>query len=112
MAYYFHAFSLMMALILFFTGRYFYRSNGKAWRHIAGYNTKSEAERQQYDEARMCADYGKRIMLWALPFLIGLVLDAVRLGVGAVFECVGFALLLIWHILDMHAKGENRYRKE
>lgn len=112
MAYYFYAFSLMMALILFFTGRCFYRSNGKAWRHIAGFNTKSENERQQYDGIRLCRDYGKRIMLWAAPFLIGLVLDIVKLGAGAWFECAAFTLLLIWHIWDMHENGETRYRKE
>ncbi len=111
MEYFFYAFSLMMALILFLTGYRFYHSHGKASQYIAGFNTKSEEERRQYDESKLCRDYGKRIMLWSVPFLLGPALGLINLPIGAMVETAGFTALLGWHIWDMHENGETKYRK-
>ena len=69
---------LVMAAIFFLIGFLFYRSNGKAANSLTGYNMKSAEERKKYDEKKMCKDYGKRMMLWPIPFFIGAVIDSYK----------------------------------
>lgn len=99
-----------MAIILFFMGYAFFRSDGKASRFIAGYNTKSQSERQDFDEIKLCCDYGKRMMLWTVPFVAGFIIDCFFAGLGSVLAWASWIVLLIWHVIDM-SKNENRYRR-
>lgn len=66
-------FDLLMALIMFLFGIFFYKSKGKAANLLAGYNSRSDEERKNYDENEMCMVYGKRMMFMAVSFLIGAV---------------------------------------
>ncbi|KKI51854.1 DUF3784 domain-containing protein [Christensenella hongkongensis] len=111
MDYYFIIFDFGMAAIMFFVGFAFYHSKGKASKFIAGYNSKNEKEKMAFDEIRMCKDYGKRMMIWAIPFLIGFVIDVFKPGVGCIIAWIAFAALLIWHIIDMSKNHSKRYRR-
>lgn len=42
-------FDLFMAVLMFFMGRYFYHSKGKASNLLTGYNMRPENERKQFD---------------------------------------------------------------
>lgn len=99
-----------MAIVFLILGYGFFRSNGKASRFIAGYNTKSQSEKQDFDETKLCRDYGKRIMLWAAPFIGGFILDYFFAGSGFILAWAVWIILLIGHVIDM-SKNENRYRR-
>ena len=86
-------FDLLMALCMFLIGLYFYRSKGKAADHLTGYNLRSEARRKKVNEVLMCQCYGKRMMVMALPFLFGMILDLFQPGIGT-----GLAWL-VWFVL-------------
>lgn len=95
----FLAIDVMIALLFLAIGLYFYRSNGKAANYLAGYNMKSKEERVKYDEIEMCKAYGKRIMLMAVPFIVGGAVDYKFAGIGTVIAWgiwfVMFILLLV-----------------
>ena len=74
--------NLIMALCMFLIGLYFY-----------GYNLRSEALRKKVNEVFMCQCYGKRMMVMALPFLFGMILDLFKPGIGT-----GLAWL-VWFVL-------------
>ena len=99
-----------MAAVLFIMGYAFFKSNGKANRFIAGYNTKSPSERQDFDEIKLCRDYGKRMMLWAVIFTAGFILDCFFAGLGSILAWAFWIILLIRHVIDM-SKNESRYRR-
>lgn len=111
MRWYFSILDACIALVLFFIGFAIFRSDGKAARYIAGYNTKSDPERLQYDEPRLCADYGRRIMLFSLPFFLGAIIDFFFPLLGLCTEAVLFTALLLWHIVDIKKHAESRYKK-
>ncbi|MCI5557233.1 DUF3784 domain-containing protein [bacterium] len=60
----------------------FYKSNGNAARFLSGYNMKSEDKRKKYDENAMCKAYGKRMIVMALPFILGIMIDTQHQGIG------------------------------
>ena len=66
---------LMMAVIMFLFGMWFYKSEGKVAKFLSGYNMKSADERKKYDENAMCKAYGKRMMFMSVPFIIGIIID-------------------------------------
>ena len=101
-----------MILIFYLLGLSFYRSRGKASMFIAGYNTKTEEEKKNYDEVRMCRDYGRRMMFWAVPFLVGMCIDVWKEGAGCTLAWAVYAVLLIWHVVDICRNGDKRYRRE
>ena len=43
---------------------------------------KSIDERKKFNEDTLCKDYGKKMMLWAIPFLIGIGIDIYSPGKG------------------------------
>lgn len=75
-------FDIAMAIFFLLFGFWVYKSGGKAMNYLSGYNTKTEDERKKYDEKQMSVDYGKRIMFWAVPFLIGAIIDIKYTGKG------------------------------
>ena len=109
---YFLLFDGGMAALFLFMGYRFYKSQGRASRYIAGYNTKTEKERQLYDEAALCRCYGRRIMLWSTCFVVGFIIDSIILGVGIWVETLLFVVALLYHIFDMHKHAEARFKKQ
>lgn len=105
---YFLLFDGGMAALFLFMGYLFYKSQGRASRYIAGYNTK----RQLYDEAALCRCYGRRIMLWSICFVVGFIIDSIILGIGIWVETLLFVVALLYHIFDMHKHAEVRFKKQ
>lgn len=77
----------------------FYRSNGKAVNFLTGYNMKSAEERKKYDEKKMCKDYGKRMMLWPIPFFIGAVIDFI-FPIKGTFDRMGYMVRHVYPFTD------------
>ncbi|OON85678.1 hypothetical protein BXO88_11360 [Oribacterium sp. C9] len=99
-------FDLGMASIFFLTGLLFYISNGKAANLLTGYNMKSFEERKKFDENKMCKDYGKRIMFWAILFLIGSGIDIKFTCYGFIFACISWSVMFILFMIE-RAKRER-----
>ena len=108
---FFIIFDLGMALLLFILGLCFYKSKGKASNFLTGYNSKSEDERARFNEEKMCKSYGKRMMIWAVPFLTGSIVDIFRTGVGCILAWAGFVVLFIWHMVDRVKNEGRRYTR-
>lgn len=86
-------FDLFMAVLMFFMGRYFYHSKGKASNLLTGYNMRPGNERKQSDEDDMCRIYGKRIMGMAVSFVCGAAIDFFKPGIGCT------AAWIVWIVL-------------
>ena len=95
---------LVMAAIFFLIGFLFYRSNGKAANFLTGYNMKSAEERKKYDEKKMCKDYGKRIMLWPIPFVLGAVIDYTFPMKGMLIARIIWAVMLILLLIERNKR--------
>ncbi len=99
-------FDLIMALCMFLMGFYFYRSKGKAADYLTGYNIRSEDQRKKVNEDLLCQCYGKRMMVMALPFLLGMVLDFFKPGLGNGLAWIVWFILFIL-LLIKRAKLEK-----
>ena len=97
-------FDFSMAVIMFLFGISFYKSNGNAARFLSGYNMKSENERKKYDENAMCKAYGKRMMLMALPFILGIIIDTQYQGIGCLIAWAAWIVMLILLLVDRHKR--------
>lgn len=97
-------FDFSMAVIMFLFGISFYKSNGNAARFLSGYNMKSENERKKYDENAMCKAYGKRMMLMALPFILGIMIDTQYQGIGCLIAWAAWIVMLILLLVDRHKR--------
>ena len=97
-------FDFSMAVIMFLFGISFYKSNGNAARFLSGYNMKSENERKKYDENAMCKAYGKRMMLMALPFILGIIIDTQYQGIGCLIAWAAWIVVLILLLVDRHKR--------
>lgn len=101
---YYILFDLMMAILFFLIGIYFYKSNGKAANFLTGYNMKSIDERKKYNEDTLCKDYGKKMMLWAIPFLIGIGIDIYSPGKGVRIASILWVIMLIQLLIERHQR--------
>lgn len=101
---YYILFDLMMAILFFLMGISFYKSNGKAANFLTGYNMKSVEERQKFDEDQLCKDYGKKMMLWAIPFLIGIGIDIYSPGKGVRIAWILWVIMLIQLLIERHQR--------
>lgn len=101
---YYILFDCMMAILFFLIGIYFYKSNGKAANFLTGYNMKSVEERQKFDEDQLCKDYGKKMMLWAIPFLIGIGIDIYSPGKGVFIASILWVIMLIQLLIERHQR--------
>ena len=97
-------FDFAMAVIMFLFGIYFYKSNGNAARFLSGYNMKSKDERKKYDENAMCRAYGKRMIVMALPFILGIIIDTQYQGIGCLIAWVVWIVMLILLLVDRHKR--------
>ena len=93
----------MVAITLLF-GIWFYNSNGKAAKYLSGYNMKPAEERKKHDENAMCKTYGKRIMLMAIPFLIGMAIDYRHQGIGCLTAWGIWLVLFILLLIERHKR--------
>ena len=93
-----------MAVIMFLFGICFYKSNGDAVRFLSGYNMKSKDERKKYDENAMCKAYGKRMIVMALPFILGIIIDTQYQGIGCLIAWVAWIVMLILLLVDRHKR--------
>ena len=96
---------LVMACVFFLMGILFYKSNGKAASFLTGYNMKCAEERKKYDEKRMCKNYGKRMMFWPIPFVIGAAIDFVFPMKGTYTAWIIWTVMLILLLVE-------RYKRE
>lgn len=101
---YYILFDFMMAIIFFLIGIYFYKSNGKAANFLTGYNMKSIDERKKFNEDTLCKDYGKKMMLWAIPFLIGIGIDIYSPGKGVFIASILWVIMLIQLLIERHQR--------
>ena len=97
-------FDFTMAVIMLSFGIWFYRSNGSAVRFLSGYNMRSEDERKKFDENAMCKAYGKRMMVMALPFILGIIIDTQYQGVGCLIAWSAWIVMLILLLVDRHKR--------
>ena len=97
-------FDFAMAVIMFLFGIYFYKSKGKAAKFLSGYNMKSEDERKKYDENAMCKAYGKRMIVMALPFILGIMIDTQYQGIGCLIAWVAWVVMFILLLVDRHKR--------
>lgn len=88
------------ALLMFLLGLYFYKSNGKAANLLTGYNMRPDEEREKYDETEMCISYGKRMMIMAVPFMIGAVIDGFISGIGSLIAWGAWVVLFILLLVE------------
>ena len=100
----FLAIDVMMALLFLAIGLFFYRSNGKAANYLAGYNMKTKEEREKHDETEMCKEYGKRMMIMTVPFIVGGAVDYKAAGIGT---GIAWGLWIVMFILLL-AKRNKR----
>lgn len=96
------------ALIMFLLGLYFYKSNGKAANILTGYNMRPDEERKNYDEVEMCISYGKRMMIMAVPFMIGAVIDGFISGIGSLIAWVCWGILFILLLVERTKREKKK----
>lgn len=89
-------FDVVMALVFLCLGFSFCASNGKGLKHLTGYKRRSGGERENGEERQICRSYGKIMMCWAIPFLIGLGIDIMYPGKGL------FTAWMLWAVLYVY----------
>ena len=65
---------------------------------------KSKDERKKYDENAMCKAYGKRMIVMALPFILGIIIDTQYQGTGCLIAWVAWIVMLILLLVDRHKR--------
>ena len=93
-------FDLGMAVIFLAIGLLFYSSKGKAAGYLTGYQAGEDLELQTKKDEIICRIYGKRMMLWALPFVLGAVIDSQMPGYGITFAWIVWIGAFVWHMVD------------
>jgi hypothetical protein len=85
---------------MFLLGWSFYRSNGKASMFLTGYNMRSEKDRKTHEEeVYMCKNYGIRMMIMAVPFVIGAGIDFYKSGAGCTLAWIVWIILFVLFLL-------------
>lgn len=97
-------FDLMMAVIMFLFGVWFYKSEGRAAKFLSGYNMKSEEERKKYDENAMCKAYGKRMMFMSVPFILGTIVDIQHQGIRCIIAWTLWFVMFVLLLIDRHKR--------
>lgn len=84
---------LLMAFGMLLIGLLFYISKGKAANYLAGYNRRSKKVREKYDEEYMCRSCGKIMIIMAIPFIVGAIIDYFYKGVGCILAWIAWVIL-------------------
>lgn len=98
-------FDFAISLLLFGLGLYFYKVK----------DTKTAillltGDHSGLDIKRICRDSGKRIMIWSIPFLVGIVIDIFNPLMSIKFSFAAFVVLLLFHIIDMSINRNKKYK--
>jgi hypothetical protein len=91
--------------MLFLIGLYFYRVKDTEWSILF-----LTGDYSGLNKNKICRDTGKRIMIWSIPFLIGIVIDIFNPMISIKIAFVIFAFLLLFHIIDMSININKRYK--
>lgn len=67
--------NILVAVLMLLLGLSFYKSKGKAVDFLSGYNARSKEDLLNFDENQMCMEYGRFMMLMAIPFIPGALID-------------------------------------
>lgn len=84
----------------------FYKSKGKAAKFLTGHVEKTESDDF---EKEICEVYGKRIMVWSLIFIAGLVIDIYNEGIGCVLAWITWIAFFTYHLMD-RSKREKTWK--
>ena len=95
----------MVALMLFLIGLYFYRvkDTERGILFLTG-------DYSGLNKNKICRDIGKRIMIWSIPFLSGIVIDIFNSMYSIKIAFIIFVFLLLFHIIDMSINMNKRYK--
>jgi FtsH-binding integral membrane protein len=83
------------------------KSKGKATNFLTGYNMRSDEDRKNYDESKMCKSYGIKMMVMAVPFIVGAVIDYIAPGIGSLIAWGCWIVLFVLLLFD-RSKREKR----
>lgn len=95
---------MLIAITLVIMGIAFTKSDGKLCKYIAGYNMKSHEERKDYDEMKICKYFGKAIISWAIPYIIGAIVDCFIPIVGTSLAALLFIIAVFYHVYQSRDK--------
>jgi len=101
---------LLIAVIFIVMGVLFIKSNGKGCNFISGYNLKTEEERKNYDEVKICKYVGKTILVWAVFFIIGALVDCFYKGIGIMLAFFLFIIGLAYLIYIRCKKFDEKFK--
>jgi Flp pilus assembly protein TadB len=96
---------LAAAAILFFPGLFFLKEKHpeKSILFLAGDYSGCNA-------GKICSVTGKRMLLWAVFFLLGAIVDLLKPGVGIALAAILFVIFLAIHLADMTVNRKRKYR--
>lgn len=99
------AIEFIVSLFLLCLGLFFYKAKDtkKAILFLTG-------DYSGLDTKRICRDSGKRIMMWSIPFLVGIVIDIFNPLMSLKIAFAFFMALLIFHIIDMSINRDKKYK--
>lgn len=101
---------LLIAVIFIIMGVLFIKSNGKGCNFISGYNLATEEERKNYDEVKICKYVGKTILVWAVFFIIGALVDYFYQGIGIKLAFFLFIIAFAYHIYIRYKKFDEKFK--
>ncbi|MDD3403745.1 MAG: hypothetical protein PHQ72_10380 [Hespellia sp.] len=96
---------LLTALILFGIGMYFYKSK-ETDRNILFLTGNYSG----LDAHKICRVTGKRFMIWAIPFLLGAVIDFFDSAMSIKITLALFGVLFLFHLFDMNINKNKKYK--
>ena len=93
-----------MALCQLLLGIWFYAARGGTSADGDAPAPETQAKRSA---RRLYRRYGRRMMLWSIPFLAAVPLDLWKPGAGCIPAWLVYLVLVIWHVVDVtrYSKG-------
>jgi hypothetical protein len=101
---------LLMVVIYIVLGIFFVKSKGKGCNFLSGYNLATPEERSNYDEVAICNYVGKTILLWAVFFVIGAVVDYFYQGFGIKLAFSLLIIALAYYIYVRYKKFDEKFK--
>lgn len=95
---------LIIAVILLFIGLYFYKvkNTERAVLFLTG-------DYSDLDTSKICRVTGKRIMIFSVPFFIGIAFAIFNSGLSIAIAFALFCILLLYHLFDVSI-NRNKYK--
>ena len=101
---------LLIVAMFVIMGVLFIKSNGKGCDFISGYNLATPEERKNYNEVKICEYFGKTILIWAIFFIIGALLDYFYQGIGIKIAFLLLIIALVYHIYIRYKKFDEKFK--